>query len=227
MSVLDISKIKQVPLNKGEFLTTLVKKVQATVHHTAGGPSGVNTVGGWNKDKRGPIATPFTISGPGARNSYDGEIIQAFSSKYWAYHLGVKTEVFKARGLKWKNLDALAIGIEICNWGGLDYENGKFLNYVDGVVNPKDVITLDQPFKGYTHFHKYSDAQIESLRQLLVYLGETYGIDLTYSYDQMFKVSEKALKGENGLFTHNSYRKDKIDIYPCPRMIAMFETLTK
>jgi N-acetyl-anhydromuramyl-L-alanine amidase AmpD len=225
MSKLDTSKIKQCRLKDSEFFQEAVSKKQIYVHHTAGNSSGVNVASDWNNDKRGRIATAFVISGKGAKNSVDGEIIQCFSSAGLAYHLGVKQGVFRALKLPWKNLDAISIGIEVCNWGGLTLENGKFMNYVDREV-PKDQVTeLDEPFKGYKYYHKYSDAQIESVRQLLVYLGETYKIDLSFDYDQLFKVNVKALRGDNGLYTHNSVRKDKNDIYPCPRMIKMFKTL--
>lgn len=226
MNTLDTTKIKQVPLKESEYFKEEHKKTQIYLHHTAGNSNAVNVAKDWNADKRGRIATAFIISGPGAKGSADGEIVQTFSSKYWAYHLGVKTDVFKAYKVPYRVLDEDSIAIEICNWGQLDLENGKFINYVDREVKPEFVTTLAEPFKGYTHFHKYSDAQIESVRQLLIYLSETYGISLKYDYDKFFKVSLNALKGENGTFTHNSVRKDKIDIYPCPRMITMLKSLT-
>jgi len=41
----------------------------------------------------------------------------------------------------------------------------------------------------------------------------------------MWEVSKKALKGESGIFTHNSIRKDKTDIFPQPEMIQMLKSL--
>jgi hypothetical protein len=122
-------------------------------------------------------------------------------------------------------LDKHSIGIEICNWGQLESRNGKFYNYVDREVAADQVTELPLAYKGYRYFHKYSDAQIQSVKDLLLYWKNIYKIDLTYDYNQMFTVNTKALKGENGLYSHNSYRKDKIDIYPCPRMIEMLKTL--
>lgn len=222
---LDISKIKQCPLKPTEYFSEVHTKTQIVLHHTAGNSSAVNVASDWNNDTRGKIATPFIISGPGAKNSYDGEIVQCYSSKKWAYHLGLKGDVFKAYKAPYQILDKIAIGIEICNWGQLDFENGKYINYVNREVPADQVTTLDTPYKNYKHFHKYSDAQIESTRQLIVYLSKTYNIDLAYDYNQMFSVNAKALKGENGIYTHNSYRKDKIDIYPCPRMIEMIQSI--
>lgn len=225
MNKLDTTKIKQQRLPETEYFAQEGKKVQVYIHHTAGNSSGVNVALDWAKDKRGRIATAFIISGKGAKNSADGEIVQCFSSKHWAYHLGVKQDVFRAYKIPWKNLDEISIGIELTNWGSLDLVDGKFINYVNKEVPWQDVETLEVPFKGSKFVHKYTDAQIESLRQLLVYLGETYKIDLTFDYDQLFKVSTKALKGENGLYTHNSVRKDKTDVHPASKLVAMLKTL--
>ena len=101
----------------------------------------------------------------------------------------------------------------------------KYINYVDREVPDDQVTKLDTPYKGYTYFHRYSDAQIESVKNLLIYWRDQYKINLTFNYDQCFTVNNTALTGVNGLYTHNSYRKDKVDIYPCPRMISMLKTL--
>jgi len=222
---LDLKKIKQFPLGESQYFAEVVPKTQIVLHHTAGNASGVNVMQDWNTDARGRIATCVTISGPGAKNSTDGEIVQGFSSKHWAYHLGIKQEVFRAWKVPHQIIDKISIGVEICNWGQLDFVAGKYINYVNREVPADQVTTLATPYKGYTHFHRYSDAQIESTRNLLVYWSKIYGISLKYEYDQMFAVNTKALSGTNGLYSHNSYRRDKIDIYPCPRMILMLKTL--
>ena len=223
---LDISKIKQVPMKESQFIKEVTEKKQIVLHHTAGNSSGVGTIKMWDADDRGRIATCVTISGKGqSKDTYDGEICQAFSSKYWGYHLGLKPDVFKAKGVPYKALDKHAIGIEICSWGPLDKVNGKFYNYVDREIPADQVTELDTPYKGYKFYHRYTDAQIESVKNLLMYWRETYSIDLTYKEDDMWTVSTRALKGEGGVYTHNSYRKDKSDIHPCPRMIAMLKSL--
>jgi hypothetical protein len=222
---LDLSKIKQVPLKESQYIKEETPKKQIVLHHTAGSSSGVGTISMWDNDDRGRIATCVTISGPHAKGTPDGEICQAYSSKYWAYHLGIKPEVFKAYKVSYQSLDRISIGIEICNWGPLTLKDGKYYNYVNREIPADQVTILDTPYKGFKYYHKYSDAQIQSVKDLLIYWKGIYKIDLTYNYDQMFTVNTKALKGENGLYSHNSYRKDKTDIYPCPRMITMLKTL--
>jgi N-acetyl-anhydromuramyl-L-alanine amidase AmpD len=223
---LDVTKIKQVPLSESQYLKEEATKTQIVLHHTAGNSSGVGTIKMWNTDDRGRIATCVCISGKGqSKDTYDGEICQAFSSKYWAYHLGIKGDVFRANGVPAKNLDKTSIGIEICSWGPLEKRGDKFYNYVDREVPADQVTELATPYKGHKYYHRYTDAQIESVRQLLLYWKQLYNIDLTYRDADMWSVSKRALKGENGVFTHNSYRKDKSDIHPCPRMIAMLKSL--
>lgn len=222
---LDLKKIKQVPLKETQYFKEEIKKSQIVLHHTAGNSSGVTTIQNWNEDDRGRIATCVTISGNGvSKNTFDGEICQAFSSKCWGYHLGLKQDVFRAKGVAYKSLDPIAIGIEICNWGPLEEKNGKFYNYVDREVPADQVCVLDKPYKGFKFYHAYTDAQIESVRQLLVYWNQVHGIDLTY-HEDIWDVSVRALKGENGVFTHNSYRKDKSDVSPQPKLIAMLKSL--
>jgi N-acetyl-anhydromuramyl-L-alanine amidase AmpD len=225
MEKLDITKIKQLPLKESEYFKEEHKKTQIVLHHTAGNSSAVNVAKDWANDTRGRIATCAIISGANTKNSFDGEIVQCFSSRHWAYHLGIKGEVFKARKIPHQILDKISIGIEICNWGQLEKVGDKYFNYVDKEVPASEVTILETPYKNYKYFHKYTEAQIESVRQLLLYWKDNYGINLSYDYDRMFTVNDKALKGENGLYTHNSYRKDKVDIYPCPRMITMLKNL--
>ena len=223
---LDVTKIKQVPLRESQYIKEEIKKTQIVLHHTAGNSSGVGTIKMWDMDDRGRIATCVTISGKGqSKDTYDGEICQAFSSKYWAYHLGIKPDVFRANALPYKSIDPVSIGIEICSWGPLDKKGDKFYNYVNREVPADQVTELATPYKGHKYYHRYTDAQIESVRQLLVYWNKVYGIPLTYNEKDMWAVSKNALSAVSGVYTHNSYRKDKSDIHPCPRMIAMLKSL--
>ncbi len=229
MSKLDLKKIKQIPLSESQYLKEEVQKLQIVLHHTAGNSSGPATIKMWNSDDRGRIATCVTISGRGlSKDTFDGEICQAFSSKHWAYHLGIKPDVFKANGLPYKKIDPISIGIEICNWGPLTLKSdGKYYNYVDRVVSEDQVCILDTPYKGHKYYHAYTDAQIESVRQLLEYWGEIYKIPLTYIESNLWGISKDALSGKPGIYTHNSYRNDKTDISPQPKIIEMLKNLSK
>jgi N-acetyl-anhydromuramyl-L-alanine amidase AmpD len=212
--------LKQIDFPITQYLREEHPKKQIYLHHTAGRSNGENTFKWWASNPE-RVATCVCISGLGA---VDGQIVQGYSSKYWAYHLGIKRSVFDAYGVPYSNLDKYSIGIEICNWGQLSFTGGKFYNYVGGEVPEKEVIKLDVPYKRHIYFHNYTDAQIESVRQLLVLWNQRYGIPLKYNED-IWTVTQRALRGEAGVFTHNSVRADKVDIYPHPKMIQMLKSL--
>jgi hypothetical protein len=210
----------QVDFSESQYVKEEHPKKQIYLHHTAGNSSGINTFKYWATTPE-RIATCVTISGPG---SEDGQVVQGFSSKYWAFHLGLKESTFQKYGVDYKSLDKISIGIEICNWGQLTKKDGKYYNYVNKLVPEEQVIKLDKPYKNFEYFHSYSDAQIQAVKELLILWRDRYNIPLTYNED-IWDVSVRALKGEAGVFTHNSVRLDKIDIYPHPKMIAMLKSL--
>jgi|SRR5210317_181201 len=208
--------LKNVKFPAYEYFPIKHKKSQIYLHHTASGPS-AHSVWNWWKNDKGRIATCVVIGA-------DGEILQGFSSKYWAYHLGLATKHFSALGLPYKKLDPISIGIEVCCWGQLTEKNGKFYNYVNQEVPEERVCKLDKPYKGFQYYEDYTDAQIESVRKLLLLWHETYNIPITYNED-IFELNERALSGVPGVYTHNSVRPDKVDMYPNPKLIAMLKTL--
>ena len=216
MKKLDIQAIKQVRLSDNQYFAETSPKTQIYLHHTAGNGNAEGVSRYWNgNDSR--IATAFIIG-------ENGTIVQCFSSKHWAWHLGIDQEDFARNGAKYSNLNKLSVGIEVCNWGYLKKKGDKFYNYAGGVVNPSYVTELETPYKGYKYWYKYSDAQIESLRQLVVYLCDTYDIPKDYR-SEIWAIDKEAFKGNKGIFTHNSVRKDKSDMYPCPRVIEMLKNL--
>ena len=216
MQKLDISKITQCRLSPEQFFNEKHTKRQIYLHHTAGGGDAKSVARYFNKTTE-RVATAFIVG-----NS--GEIVQCFSSQDWAYHLGLKSSIFTKHKLVYRSLDKTSVGIEICNWGPLRYSGGKYYNYVGGEVLPKDVIKLDSPFKKHLYWQKYTPEQIESTRQLLDYLCNTYDIPRSYNED-IFDISLRALKGEAGIYTHNSVRTDKSDIFPQPDMVEMLKNL--
>lgn len=213
---LDITKILQVRLSDGQYFQEDSPKSQIYLHHTAGGGNAAAVSKFWNGNDS-KIATAFVI---GER----GTIVQCFSSRHWAWHLGIDSQDFATKGLTYKNLNKLSVGIEVCNWGPLKLKDSKYYNYVKGVVDPSMVTTLDKPYKGHIYWYKYTDEQIESTRQLVTYLCKTYDIPKAYRAE-IFDIDVEAFKGTPGIYTHNSVRKDKSDIYPCPRMIKMLQNL--
>lgn len=217
--------IKKIEFSTGQYLQEEHPKKQIYLHHTAGSADGEATFRYWgNNNER--VATCVTISGiVKDKPELDGLIVQGFPSKHWAYHLGIPSEVFATRGIPYQRLDKISIGIEICNWGQLTKEGNKFYNYVGREVPADQVCTLAAPYKGHLHWHNYTDKQIQSVKELLLHWKEKYNIPIAYNED-IWAVTPRALKGEAGVFTHNSVRKDKTDAYPHPKLIEMLKSLS-
>lgn len=184
-------------------------KNQIVIHHTAGSGKAVNVIHGWD----------FNIERVGTAYVIDesGEVVKAFEPEYWAYHLGLKT----AQNVP---LNKASIGIEVCNWGQLiKKSDGKYYNYVNGIVQESEVVQIPK-FRGFEYYHKYNDAQIESLRKLILELSAKFNIPLDYNSD-MWDISQNALAGKKGIYTHVSYRTDKNDCSPQFNLIQMLKSL--
>lgn len=218
-------KLTQTPFPASQYLAEEHPKAQIYLHHTAGNANPFNVFSGWASNPE-RIATCVAVGGKpvAGSNWIDGEVVQGFSSKLWAYHLGLKESTFQSVGVPYKSLDKISIGIEICNWGQLTARNGKFYNYVNKEVPEEEVCYLNQPYKGFKYFHNYTDAQIAAVKDLLLLWKQRYNIPLTYNQD-IWDITPRALRGEAGVFTHNSVRRDKVDIYPHPKMIQMLQSL--
>jgi N-acetyl-anhydromuramyl-L-alanine amidase AmpD len=236
--MLDVSKIIQYQLATNQYFPedcSNLKKI-IVIHHTAGGSNPFVVVDGWNSNPD-RVGTAFVIAGAFVSNSNhqwkDGDIIQCFSSKFYNYHLGISTanntQIAKA-----------SIGIEVCNWGSLALVNGKYYTYTGKEIPATEVVSYSTPFRthpkstyfdsvGQTgkpayYYHKYTDAQIASLKELMVYLCDKFGISKSYKAD-MWDVNTNALAGDGGIWTHVSYRHDKNDMHPSPSLVNMLKSL--
>lgn len=196
-------------LTEDQYFRDEHKKRQIYIHHTAGGPSAVNTIHGWQFNKE-RIGTAYVIDGSGA-------IYEAFEPKYWAYHLGLKTSNNYA-------LNMSSIGIEVCNWGQLIFRDGKFWNYINKEVPKEQVEELSSAYRGFQYYHKYNDAQLKSLKELLVSLCNNFNISKGY-HSSMFDINQDALNGEAGIWTHTSVRTDKVDCSPQKNLIQMLSSI--
>lgn len=236
---LDIKKIIQYNLKPNQFIAEdcSALKDKVVTHHTAGGSNPFQVVDGWNSDPD-LVGTAFVIAGEYVPNPYhvwkDGDILQAFSSKYYDYHLGLKTGNNVA-------IAKATIGAELCNWGSVALYNDKYYTYTGKEIPKEKVINYEQAFRQHPKtpffdkigasykpafsYHRYTDAQIASLKDLIIYLCDKYPkIPRTYNAN-MWDTNADALAGKPGVWTHVSYRKDKVDCHPQPNLIASLKTL--
>jgi len=52
-----------------------------------------------------------------------------------------------------------------------------------------------------------------------------FGIALAYRENDMWQLSQRAIDGVSGIYTHNSYLSWKTDVSPQPKLIKMVESL--
>lgn len=223
LNKLDLNEIIQVTLPDNQYFKEQTKKNQIVLHHTVSG-QGVDGDIKWWRETVDRVGTALIVG-------WDGKIYQCFSSQYWAHHLGLKT----SNNLV---LNKGSIGIEIDSWGGLLEYRGKWYppiwneamkKYIPNTkVKPIDNVQLyPNKFMDYFGYEKYTKAQIDSVKKLLIFFNEKYNIPLDY-VENMWNTCPEALNGKPGIYTHVSYRgSGKSDCHPQNELISMLKSLKK
>lgn len=215
-------KLKEIAFPKDQYFPEVQNKTQIVLHHTVSDPESANgDIGSWMSDKS-RIATYAVISA-------DGTVNKCFPSNMWAHHLGVKAEALKEAGfedyaVRNQQLNQHSIAIEIDCWGGLVEKKGKLLNAYGNTINPK-LQVIQCNWRGFTRFQAYTDAQIQTLAELLPILMKANNIPKHGIFDGNFDVNMDALSGVAGVYSHSSFRADKSDLYPDSRLISMLKNL--
>jgi len=196
------------------------------LHHTGGWDNPFNTIDQWARDNRGRIATEFVIGGQNIRSGndeFDGVTVQAFPEGNQGWHLGAAKSQY---------MNKHSVGIEMCNFGQL---NEKGRNYIGVKAHPDQIVKLDEDYKSYRNFHRYSNNQLKSLKNLILHIANRDNIDIRKGLiewihkegiQSAFNYHEDAAKGEiKGLLIHANVRKDKFDVFPQDELIDMLLNL--
>lgn len=235
--------IKESFLPKGEYFVGPVKKEWLFLHHTAGWHNPYNTISSWGRDTRGAIATEFVLGGQSIKNNdskFDGEVVQAFPEGGYGWHLGTGNNL----------MHRASVGIEVCNFGQLTKGgyfksvNNKrawiplnpdtFYTYVGGEVHADQIVELNSSFRNFKHWHKYSDAQLKALRDLILYVANRDSIDIRKGLPEMIRkngVSAFDICDVNlctktkGLWNHTNVLRGKVDMFPQQEMIDLLLSL--
>lgn len=208
----------------------ITNKNQIVLHHTAGNQKPEGYIRGWQQ-KDYPLATHYIIP-------REGQTEQVFADEYWSNHLGTQTK-------NTPTLQKRSLSIELSNYGWVKYgknSRGKFVWQTwSGQTLPDDqiakpyqiwedgrVIPMHGGYKGYGRFQKYTPSQIQSLKTILEGWKSKYNIPIKLTYDNFRDLfptkgatSKNALGEITGLYTHNSYRTDKVDIFPQKELLEM------
>jgi hypothetical protein len=217
--------IDEYHLPDGEYLKGNYKNDYIILHHTAGGANPRAVVDGWKKDCIGKVATEFVVGGQNCKTGnvkYDGQIVRAFPEGCQGYHIGSSGS---------SHMNTHSVGIEMCNFGYI--KDGK--TYTGTIADSNQIVSLDSSFRGFSQWHKYSDEQINAVRDLLLYISDRDNIDLhegLYRWIneegvmKAFDFHMGAYEGNiKGLLTHTNIRKDKFDCSPQPNLVDMIMTL--
>ena len=217
---LEIKKHYMIP---GTYFPGPVKKQWIFLHHTAGWENPYQVADMWARDDRGNVATEFVLGGQSVRNGdakYDGELIQCFPEGGYGWHTGTGNSVMHRN----------SVAIEVCNMGQI--VNGK--TYVSTPADPKQIVKLAKPFRGFQFWHKYSDAQITVLKQWILFVAEKYGIDPRVGLVEYVKAKgadgfdvldlDRANKTP-GMYSHTNVLRGKVDMFPQQELIDMLLSL--
>lgn len=234
-----ILDIKRQFLPKGEYLVGPTKKDWLFLHHTAGWNNPYNTISNWGRDTRGAIATEFVLGGQkitDGDSTFDGELVQAFPTGGYGWHLGTGNNVMHRN----------SVGIEVNNFGYLTQGRwkrnnvwiqgspDKFYTYVGTVADPSQIVTLDKHFRGHKTWHRYSDKQIQVLKDWILFIANRDNIDVRKGLPELIKQKGadafdvfdiKMCEKTPGLWSHTNVRRDKVDMFPQQELIDMLLSL--
>ena len=233
-------------LPSGEYYPGPVNKRWIFLHHTAGWHDPHGAVSTWRGDNRGPVATEFALGGQsilGNNTKHDGELVQIFPRGGYGWHLGTGNDAMHRE----------SVGIEVCSFGQLTkggfhrYDAAAkkyvwvklkpncFYTYVGTEAHPSQIYELSQPFRGYTHWHRYSDKQVEVLKDWIIYIGNRDNIDVRKGIVEQirkigpasaFDLLDIALCNRTpGVWLHTNVRKDKVDLFPQQEIVDMLLSL--
>lgn len=216
-------KIIQHYMPAGSYFKGPVKKQWIFLHHTAGWENPYQVADMWARDNRGNVATEFILGGQSVKNGsdkFDGELIQCFPEGGYGWHTGTGNSVMHRN----------SVGIEVCCMGQI--VNGK--TYVNTLAEPSQIVKLAKPFRGFQFWHKYSDAQIHTLKRWILYIANKYSIDPRIGLVEYIK-----LKGADGfdvldlakanstpgLYSHTNVIRGKVDMFPQQELVDMLLSL--
>lgn len=198
-------KIVKYELSSGQYFKAVYQKTNIVLHHTVS--STAMSALSWWEITQERIGTAFVID-------KDGTIYQAFDPKYWAHHLGLKSN----RNI---DLNRRSIGIELVNEGPiLKSESGKYWNFTGGAKKvPYKGKTIDFRWRGFDTWAVYTEAQYKALDSLLPHLVDKFKMNASF-YDGMD--FNPVAPDKATIYSHRNVRPDKTDLSPA----FNFEMLT-
>ena len=211
------------------YLPEVTNKKQIVIHHTAGRQDAKGDIAGWRK-KTFPIATHYIIE-------RGGHAEHVFADQFWSNHIGMDF----SNNLR-RNKESLSI--ELTSMGWLNKRNdGTYQGYVGKaktssewggvsetymVDNNGNIVRNPNGYKRKKYFQSYSATQLTKMAGIINNWSQKYGINIAnLNFGDVFPSitkgipSQAAIKGTPGIYTHNSYRGDKIDVMPQKELLEI------
>jgi len=153
--------VKQKPST--DYQKQETKKDMIVLHYTGGGSlSGAEAT----LAKKDYVNVHYCID-------LNGDIIQYFDDKFWAYHTGTtKTDAKRS------------IGIEIVNWGHLTRRGDALYSWTGKLIPWVQVVKCEK-FRGFEYWQKLTTEQESALAWLLCILEKKHDIKLVVSHAQL------------------------------------------
>lgn len=203
-----------IKLNSEQYIKQILDKDKIFIHHTCNGPSINNAIKNLGSDYN-TVSSAFIIS-----SEKGGKIYELYNPNFWSFHLG-------AKGTNGKH-DRSSIAVELCSWGQLTKKNGKYFSFNNIEIEESDVQVLEDKWRGSFYYHKYSDEQITSLKNLLIWIIREYKIQIqNIKFDENWlNYNDELVKhGTQGIWSHSSMRKDVQDLYPDQRLFEVLNNI--
>jgi len=221
------------------YYPEVTNKTQVVIHHTAGYATAKQDVSFW-REKNFSLATHYIIE----RSGFTEHV---FADKFWSNHIGAKHYQNTARNKGSFSIELQNIGwlvptdpSFITSDSFVDaYGNIKTKQEFGGVSEPymfdknNNIVKMKDGYKGKKFFQSYTVDQLKALWNVISKWKDQ--IDLTVSYRNfedvfpykikpgytVYKTSDNAFSGTPGFYTHNSFRADKIDVFPQKELLEM------
>ncbi len=205
--------LNKIKFPKKHFFEDEFEKVRIVVHHTEGDPTGLSSIEWWKlrMGGKGKVATPYIINA-------DGQVLQLFDDRFWAYALGLQGKHPNALGL-----ERTSVHIELACYGALIVDNqGNIVDNINKkrIFAPNEVVVYDPPWRGFTYYASYTQAQIDALIELIDAICQKHPrIERKFDEGDFFGKTNKALTGASGIYGHCAFRADKSDPHPQKELI--------
>lgn len=236
INILKLKSFIYAGMSHDQYYTEHQRKDIIVLHHNADNENPYKQRDHFQEHKN-RIGTSYIIGGEGI---HDGLILQIFEHpSQWAYHLNIWGNFNVYEGRKEENkkhetrMAKRTIGVELCNYGYLSYKNGEYWFMSKGkkvkAISPENVIDYgEKGYRGKRYYHKYTNKQIETLKDFILKASKYYGINIDKPEGgfckKWFDYSWDATRGEKNLMSHSNVRS-RSDMHPQPELIEMLNSL--